>query len=147
MMKKKWILSIIAIVCTVVCSVAATLAYVMAISNSVENTFTIGKIEITLSESTGSHYALIPGATVKKDPKVTVKKGSEDCWLFVKLEKKNNVDAYLTYSIGDGWFALSGVSDVYYRQLEQIDADISFSILKNDEFTVTHTLTKTKMTI
>lgn len=67
-------------------SIAGTVAWLTATSGKVTNTFTVGDINITLTESTGTEYKVIPGATVKKDPKVTVVSGSEKCYVYVSVE-------------------------------------------------------------
>ena len=92
--------------------VNATYAWLTDTTDTVTNTFTVGKVEITLDEAavneygqklnkngevaaedkdlaervTNNNYKLIPGQTYVKDPIVTVVKDSEACWLFVKVE-------------------------------------------------------------
>lgn len=98
-------------------SVGATLAYLTSKTSVVQNTFTVGNVEITLdeqivdlygdkasvsfNETTGEEirttnpdstdrglkntYKLLPGHNYMKDPTVHVTRGSEQCWLFVKI--------------------------------------------------------------
>lgn len=137
----------------------ATFAWLTAKSDTVTNTFTYGDINITLEETTGSDYKIIPGVNIGKDPLVTVKAGSEACWLFVKVEEKNwpefadgegeNAVRKVNYGIADGWTALTGVENVYYRTIDDaVTADTEFYVLKgNDTYpkgviTVSDTLTK-----
>lgn len=137
----------------------ATFAWLTATSGPVTNTFTYGDINITLTEETGSDYKIIPGVDIEKDPSVTVKVGSEACWLFVKVEEENwpefadgegkNAVRKVNYNIADGWTALTGVENVYYRVIENaVTADTGFYVLKgNDTYkdgviTVSDTLTK-----
>lgn len=138
----------------------ATFAWLTAKTDPVVNTFTYGDINITLAESTGSDYKIIPGVNIGKDPKVTVKAGSEACWLFVKVEEEKwpeltyvNKDGKavrkVNYDIADGWTALTGVENVYYRTIDDaVTADTEFYVLKgNDTYpngviTVSDTLTK-----
>lgn len=132
----------------------ATFAWLTAKSDTVVNTFTYGDINITLAESTGSDYKIIPGVNIAKDPKVTVKAGSEACWLFVKIEEENwpefaDGEGKVNYGIADGWTALTGVENVYYRTIDDaVTADTEFYVLKgNDTYpkgviTVSDTLTK-----
>lgn len=69
----------------------ATMAYLTGETKPVENVFVIGDINITLSEEQwtkqGADFKgkVIPGETIVKDPTVTVKQASEDCYLFVCL--------------------------------------------------------------
>ena len=124
--------------------IGGSVAWLTATSDTVTNTFTIGDIKIELKETTGESYTMVPGNDISKDPKVTVKKGSEACWLFVKIEGKNNVNDFVTYEIADGWTELTGVTGVYYRKVEAAkDQDSSaFSILKGDKVTAKSTVTK-----
>ena len=86
-MNGKALALILAVVLVVGGVVGGTLAWLTAESDTVTNTFTLGDIDIDLDETTGSNYTMIPGNTIGKNPKVTVTAGSEDCWLFVKVEK------------------------------------------------------------
>ena len=133
----------------------ATFAWLTAKTDPVVNTFTYGDINITLAENTGSDYKIIPGVDIAKDPKVTVKAGSEACWLFVKVEEENwptltYVDGETTvrkvkYDIADGWTKGDGTNipaNVYYREVAANAAAQEFPVLKDNKITVSDTLTK-----
>lgn len=126
-------------------TIGGTLAWLTDTSEQVVNTFTDSDIDIELSEETGNTYKMVPGYDISKDPKVTVKTGSEKCYLFVKLEKANNFDSFLTYEIADGWTPLDGVNGVYYRVVDATTTDTSFSVLKGDKVTVLGSVTKAMM--
>lgn len=160
-MKKRTLTILIAVVLVVACAVGGTLAWLKTQTTPVVNTFTAGDINITLAETT-TEYKMVPGNDIRKDPKVTVKAGSEDCWLFVKVDKsvastepeKKAFDDYLTYAIADGWKALTGVEGVYYREVsatidngidedgKTISVDAVFSVLNGDKVSVKDTVTK-----
>ena len=93
----------------VVASVMGTLAYLKAQTGPVTNTFTVGKVNITLDEAavdlygqkidmnndsaiddkdrrTENQYKLIPGHEYTKDPTIHVAAESEACFVFVKVE-------------------------------------------------------------
>lgn len=113
------------------------------------NTFTYGDINIGLKEDTKGPYTITPGKNITKDPKVTVTAGSEACWLFVKVKEDNwpaftNTDGTkkVSYSIADGWTALTSHTGVYYRAVDATTADTSFDVLKDNTVTVRDTLTK-----
>lgn len=141
---KKTLTVIIALVLVVVMSVAGTVAYLTDTTDSVVNTFTVGNIDITLAETT-TDFKMVPGNDIAKDPKVTVVGGSEACWLFVKVAESDNLGSFVTYSIADGWTALTGVSGVYYREVAASESNQVFSVLANDKVTVKNTVTKTMM--
>lgn len=135
--------ALLALVLVIGCAAGGTVAWLVATTGSVTNTFTYGDINITLTETTGEDYKIIPGKDIEKDPKVTVTGGSEACWLFVKVEKTGTFVANkVTYAIADGWTALPGVDGVYYRQVGSVTENTAFSVLEGDKITVKDTLTK-----
>ena len=141
-MKKKLTVSL-AVLALVACMTAgATLAWLTAKTSSVTNTFTYGDINIELKETTGESYKMVPGNTIAKDPKVTVKANSEACWLFVKVEKSGNFDSFMEYGIAIGWTKLDGVDGVYYREVASPTDDTVFDVLKDNSVTVKTTVTK-----
>lgn len=145
---KKTLTVVIALVLVVVMSVAGTVAYLTASTGPVVNTFTVGNIDITLAESENLNLKMVPGNDIAKDPKVTVVGGSEACWLFVKVEKSDVLEDYVTYAIDAGWTELTdvpGVSGVYYREVTASATDQVFSVLANDKVTVKDTVTKAMM--
>lgn len=150
----KVFLSLLALVLVVGCAVGGTIAWLTATTDPVVNTFTYGKINIELTETTGTEYKIIPGVNISKDPKVTVKAGSEACWLFVKVAEEGTFVANrVTYSIGDGWTALDATNHpgVYYREVEAVTVDTDFYVLAGDTtypngvVTVSEELTKAEV--
>ena len=138
-----------ALVCLIAISICVgmTMAYIVSRSNSVTNVFTVGSIDITLTESTGANYLMAPGTQVKKNPTVTVKSGSEDCWLFFKIEEDGDVDTYLEYAIDNGWTPLDNVDGVYYRKVYKSDTSQSFAILQSNIVTVKEDVTKEMLSL
>ena len=143
-MKKKIVICALSIAVIICCAVGGTFAWLTTQTGEVKNTFTIGNIDITLAETT-SDFKMIPGESIAKDPVVTVKAGSEACWLFVKVTESDNLDSFISYSVDSGWTALTGVSGVYYREVAAVSADSSFDVLTGNAVTVKDTVTKTMM--
>lgn len=155
-----------AVVLLLGCVTGGTLAWLTATTPEVKNTFTVGNIDIDLAE-TWNHDSdgngtkdswqgkMIPGYTIEKDPKVTVFKGSEKCYLFVKVTENIGIttysfDKYISYAIdtGDtGWTVLDAVNHpgVYYRVVESSSTDQNFKVLVGDKVTVNPTVTKAMM--
>ena len=144
-MKRKMILSIIITAVVLTVGIGSTLAFLSSIAGPVTNTFTVGEVKIDLHETTGGDYLLIPGATVQKDPVVTVERGSEECYLYIKLESLGNIDSYVTYELAEGWINLGGIDGVYYRKVDKTVVDMKFHVLEGDALTVSSNLTKDKM--
>ena len=126
-------------------SVLGTVAYLTATTAARENTFTYGDIGLTLDESTGASYKIVPGVDIDKDPAVTVTAGSEDCWLFVKVEKTGEFLTGVSYEIDGGWTALPGEDGVYYRQVDEAMTEQTFSVLKGDKITVSTDITSAQI--
>lgn len=151
----KALVMILAVILVLGSVIGGTMAWLVAASDEVVNTFTYGDINIDLDETDSDEdgnpdendYEMMPGQDIAKDPKVTVKADSEENWLFVKLEKSENFDDFLTYTIGEGWTQLydaegNEVEGVYYRFQAETTEDVTYSILKDDQVTVLPSVTK-----
>ena len=110
---KKFALIAVCAALLVCVTIGATVAWLTS-TDKVENTFTVGKVKITLDEADVNEeglalntageplgtdgnltpaervrendYHLLPGCVYVKDPTVHVEAGSEACWVFVKVE-------------------------------------------------------------
>lgn len=156
-MKKK-LTVVAALVLVLAMGVGGTLAYLTDTSDTITNTFTIGNVKISLVENeydsanpaqpkkadgklvpvstkngaAGQTYKMIPGTVYYKDPTVTVQKGSEACWLFVKVVKSTNFDNYIDNGMASGWTELDATNHpgVYYREVgANATDDQSFSVI------------------
>lgn len=163
-MKKKTTIAVVALALVLCFAIGGTLAWLVDESDKVVNTFTYGDINIDLSESENLNLKMIPGNDITKDPKVTVKAGSEACWLFVKVEESDNFDNFMTYAIADGWklydttttgsdIQTDNTTDDTYVIYREVDADTakagtSYQVLagkegyQNGYVTVNDTVTK-----
>lgn len=139
-------IAMLALVLVIGCAVGGTVAWLVSSTNAVVNTFTYGDINITLGETTGDKYTIIPGVNIDKNPKVTVKKDSEACWLFVEVKEEGTFVANkVTYSIADGWTQGDGTkipANVYYRSVDAVKADTDFAVLKDNKIYVSEELSK-----
>lgn len=137
-MKKKSFVMVLALVLVFAVAVGGVVAWLTDKTGSVVNTFTVGDINITLTESPNLDLKMVPGNTITKDPKVTVVGGSEACYLFVKVDVANNtVNGKDIYSFdvrtGDGnWTKLE--DGVYYRVVDAATAEAgaSYYVLSGD---------------
>lgn len=143
-MKKK-VLSIVAVVLVLCCAIGGTLAWLTAKSDVVTNTFAPSNIKIELKETTGTQYKMVPGYTIEKDPAAKVLAGSEECWLFVKLEKSANFDSFMTYDMAEGWEAVTDAPGVYARKVLTANFGTAYSVLKGDQVTVKSDVTEVMM--
>lgn len=91
-MKKKIVALCLCIALAVVAIGGATLAY-FTDTETATNTFAVGNVDITLTESDWNQndtHKLVPGTTIKKNPTVTVVKGSEECYVRVLVTISNS---------------------------------------------------------
>lgn len=137
---KKFALIAVCAMLLVCVTIGATVAYLTA-NDQVVNTFTVGKVAITLDETKvntdgslpagaeqrvkANVYHLLPGKSYQKNPTVHVDKDSETCYVFVKVENgiaaleaasteaRPNIAAQIA---SNGWIALDGVPNVYYKE-------------------------------
>lgn len=131
--KTKALMLVLCAVLLVTASVLGTMAYLTS-TDQVVNTFTVGKVAITLDEAKvdpdgtavtpaervkENAYHLLPGHGYTKDPTVHVQANSEDSFIFVKVENGiANYEAGTTIAAQiaeNGWTALNGVENVYYK--------------------------------
>jgi predicted ribosomally synthesized peptide with SipW-like signal peptide len=136
--KKKFLSAILAISIVAAMAIGGTIAYLTS-TDAVNNTFSVGKVKITMDEAKVSdmgvadttvdrvkanQYKLMPDHEYVKDPTIHVEKGSEACWLFVKVEDGlAAIEAAPTIadqitSTTNGWTALGGTGNegVYYKE-------------------------------
>lgn len=144
-MKKRILIPIVAVLIIAAMTVGASYAFLASKSHRIENTFVAGDISLTLTETTGSNYVLVPGNKIGKDPRITVKGGSEECWLFFKEEKQALPSDIISYTYEDGWNALEGEEGVYWRRVSESTTDKTYGILKDDVFTVSEAATEERL--
>lgn len=148
-MSGKALAVLVAVVLLIGCAVGGTVAWLVAKGGTIENTFTVGNINVSLSE-TSRTYHIVPGVNIPKDPKAQVKANSEDCYLFVKVEEKNwptfkeqdGTTRKVDYKLAEGWIELEQEPGVYYREVNKNTANQDFPILKDNQVTVSKNLTK-----
>nr|WP_294668241.1 TasA family protein [uncultured Ruminococcus sp.] len=120
-----------------------TFAYLKGETDPITNSFRTNQVQVSLEETTGNEYNIIPGTTQRKDPKVTVK-NSVDAYVFVEIT--DETDNLVDYAIADGWMPVDGVPNVYYRLVSAIQDIKEFSVLKNDEVRYSKALENHDMT-
>ncbi len=144
---KALVLSLCAVLLVAV-SVFTTIAYLQS-RDEVNNTFTVGKVKITLDEAKVDQYGvkendtrvkenaykLIPGHTYVKDPTVHFQADSEASYLFVKVENglaaiEDDTKIADQITTNNKWTALEGVDGVYYKSVPAngTDAAVDYKV-------------------
>lgn len=146
---KKALALLLAVMLAVGCAVGGTVAWLLDTTDEVTNTFSVGNINIDLTETPNADSEdadtendiwkaqIIPGYEYAKDPVVTVEEGSEACWLFVEVNEPNikvtvgEGDSEVTYITSDfmkytlnfdEWTQGDGEGipkNVYYKEIEE----------------------------
>lgn len=139
----------------VVATVMGTMAYLTS-TDSVTNTFTVGKVALTLDEAKvnlngeavtpaervkENTYKLIPGHSYTKDPTVRVDAASEDSYIFVKVENgisaleaakvENGYQPIADQITANGWTVLDGVAGVYYKTYTNGQQEKDMKVFEN----------------
>ena len=127
MKARKILVSLAALALVAAISIGGTLAYLTS-TKSVKNTFTVGNIQMTLTETDitkddgtrtartdkGNEYKLYPGQTYTKDPQVTIVGGSEDCYVRMLVEVANIDKLKAAFPLVDGEGADITENSKYY---------------------------------
>lgn len=149
-MKKK-IVSVCLVVCLLATAIIGTTLAYFTDDKSVTNTFTTGDVTIKLDETDvgtdgvatgegrkeeGNAYHLLPGKTYTKDPMVTVNAGSEECYVFVRVDNtladlESNAEGYTSIAKqmdNNGWALLDPDGDqtvfVYKSTVTASEGDV-----------------------
>ena len=117
-MKKKILAGVLACILLIGIGVGGTLAWLVDDSETVTNTFTVGDINISLAETTGTDYKIVPGTSSPKDPKLTVAVKSEKCYVYACVENNVKLDGVVVATpdiSSTDWVAIgtSGNKTVY----------------------------------
>ena len=142
MKARKILVSLAALALVAAISIGGTIAYLTS-TDKVENSFTVGKVAITLDEAQvntdgtavapaarvkANTYKLMPGHPYTKDPTVHVDADSEDSWIFVKVEngisdieaaEATGENAYTPIAkqiANNGWALLDNQTNIYYKK-------------------------------
>ena len=136
-------------------SVAGTVAYLTS-QSEVVNTFTVGKVIITLDErdvdnddnkednvtvddvtrDKANKYKLIPGPHYEKDPDIHVDSTSESCWVFVKvindIEKFEVGTTISAQILANNWLPVDDYDNVYYQvyDADQTNPDTDLEVFQ-----------------
>lgn len=162
-MNKRILILALSLVLVATAVVSGTLAWLTDSTGPVTNTFSPANIDIDLTETwnydsngdkTNDTWKadMIPGYTYTKDPVVTVKANSVDCYLFVEFKELNNAATYLTYDstlddTDSGWTQGTGTGEgkngvptnVWFREVTESTSDQSWHLLKDDKVTINAT--------
>ncbi len=169
---RRALLALSLVLVTMLVAVGGTIAWLTDSTETVTNSFTSSNIDIWMTETKNGEttasstedgaittsFQMIPGGEDKKDPKVVIEAGSEDCWVFVKITPAGGVvtadgkttafSDFVSYTVDTAnWTAVTGASGVYYKKLDSIsDSDnVTLNVLTSEKVTYPSTITKAMM--
>ena len=165
---KKLTMVLVAIILVLCCTIGGTLAWLKDTTGTVTNTFTMGDVDIKITETgvdangNNDSYKIVPGKTESKDPTVTVLANSEKSWVFVEIVESNNhikngetytTDTYVKWSVDATWKLLSKTSDtgadtvtyVYYLVQDATTSDVPHNVLSGNSVSYSSDLTKAQL--
>ena len=130
--KKKIVSIALAAALAATAIVGSSLAY-FTDTEEKTNTFTVGNVDITLTEpnwDANINKDLIPGKTIPKDPTITVEADSETAYTFMKVEVSEDfADLMIAYATATGktnpedvvaaWFTTETSPEVMEMNLEE----------------------------
>lgn len=139
-MKKINVFVFFAVILCFSLTIAGTLAWLFFRSDLVENTFTVGNIQFSLSQSEGAeespteierNFTILPGRAIALDPVVTVLSNSEACYLFVSAKEENNTVSgmdgkIVQWTVDNGsdphkeWTPVPGHDGYWYREVPRV---------------------------
>lgn len=112
-------------------------------------TVRVSRIDLSLAEATTD--MIVPGTTVNlpAQPAITVGAHSQPCWIFAEITKTQDFNSYLSYdaTVADGWTPLTGVANVYYRQVERQTQAQTFTVLTDTTLEIAPTLTDKQLAV
>lgn len=153
---KKLVIAVIALAVALACTLGVVVAYLTDFAK-VTNTFTVGKVAITLTETDTNgdpvqalELQMMPGRVIDKDPKITVEAGSEESWIFVQVNESDNLDTFITYALdATDWTPVSGDTvndkDAVYAYKAKVAAGTELQILVDNKVTCKDTVTSDQM--
>lgn len=155
--RNRILLTALAALLLVTLTIGGTMAWLTDNSESVTNTFLASDINVELSETQDTDnkplsesFKMVPGANITKEPKVTVKSGSEKCWVFIKIEESANLRNFITYTMDPAWTKVETTDGIVYKYNTVVDAStgdvVIDNVLANDRVTVKDGVTKQMMT-
>ena len=155
-MKKKTLALLLALVLVFGAAVGGTIAYLTDTTGPIANTFTVGDIgDLTLTETTGTNYTIIPGANISKNPVVAYKSDTNNdvaVYVFVKVtapdwtvatdnksysKETDSANPALSFTIDNSWTYLTkdGNDYIYYASVNAA-TDFSASVISGNSITV-----------
>ena len=144
-MNKKVVTFTVAMVLLLGVTLGVTLAVLMDDTETLTNVFVAGDIgDLTLAETTGPQYTVVPGETSAKDPAVTFVSSNVPAYIYVLIPDGWNVSGQnvtmdltvgeetitgaISFDVASDWMPVTGATNLFYIASETFDADADNTI-------------------
>lgn len=125
-------------------AIGGTIAYLTDKTETITNTFTVGNVDITLTEEgakdNAQDFHVYPGEVKDKIAYVEVEEGSENCFVYVKAEAEN-MENIISWDMSDDWTLVTGEDDVWYYN-KPVTVGTPLHLLDGDHVTVGENVTE-----
>lgn len=104
-MKKKVLSLSLVVLLLAIAIVGVTMAYFTDVTEEKVNEFTIGKVDIDLSEENWNPKEghIVPSREIPKDPTISVLEGSEDAYVVLEMNLNKYVSFLKLVGLNEGW--------------------------------------------
>ena len=162
-MKRRYLILVTAVLFVSLIGIGTgwTVAWLTSETKSARNVFTVGSVQIQLSETWNTDTdgdgapdswkgILVPGTVLNKNPMVTVPQDCEDSWIFVQLQEsewpwESPQDSKISYALEEGWNYLPNHKNICFREIDREDSARTFHVLREDRIVVAENLTKQEL--
>ena len=110
-----------------------TFAYLKDETDPIDNNFKGNSVSVSLEETTGTEYSIVPGTEAAKDPMITLT-STVPSYLFLVVEdttKTNEVD----WKKNDAWRPVDGEENVFYQKIDRAVKGEKYQVIDGDKVT------------
>ena len=130
-MKKKLLALVLVVALAATAVIGGTLAYFTDTTEAMVNEFTVGNVDITLTEPNWDGDAkLMPGSVYDKDPTITVDEKSQDAYVFLKMDMNKYVSLVNLMGVDAYKNGIGGLTGTYPGFTEFVNALVANSTLR-----------------
>ena len=133
MNKKKILVLAVSVALIAILAIGGSLAYFTDTTEAKVNVFTVGNVNIDLTEpawSDNADHTLMPGTSYDKNPTITVDEKSQDCYVFLKIDMNKYVSLVNLMGVDAYKNNIGGLEGKYPGFIEFVNALAGDNTLK-----------------
>lgn len=118
-----------------------------SVTSSATVTATVHNPHISLGVDGDNSGVIIPGGDIvlENAPAVHLDKDSSPCYIFITIDRSDNFDNYLYFSLADGWYKYPDAEGVFFRINEEkitSDEGETYQVFRDNTLQVYRHLTR-----